>query len=67
MKTISQEVLSDYRVEELEERMPLTDLPILADHRLISNLPSRAEIYEEIFSETQTICQPLIPLYPDDL
>ena len=67
MKTISQEVLSDYRAEKLEARTPLVELPILADHHLISDLPNRAEIYEEIFSETQIICQPLIPLYPDDL
>jgi hypothetical protein len=66
MKTISQEVLSAYRAEKLEVRTPLVELPFLVGH-LINGLPSRAEIYEEIFSETQTICQLLIPLCPDDL
>jgi len=45
------EALANYRAEKLEARTPLIELPILAGHRLISDLPRRAEIYEEIFSE----------------
>ena len=61
------EALVAYRAERLKAQTPLIELPILAGHCLISDMPSRTEIYEEIFSETQTICQPLIPLCPDDL
>jgi len=51
------EALANYREERLEVKTPLVDLPILEGHRLISRLPSRAEIYEEIFSEQEPSSQ----------
>jgi hypothetical protein len=47
------EALATYREEKLEAKTPLVKLPILESHHLISRLPSRAEIYEEIFSEQE--------------
>ena len=47
------EALANYRAERLEVKTPLVDLPILEGHHLISRLPNRAEIYEEIFSEQE--------------
>ncbi len=42
------EAMAEYRVSKLSERSRLTDLPVLPGHRLIGNLPSREEIYDEI-------------------
>ena len=47
------EALAAYREEKLEAKTPLVELPILEGHRLINDLPSRAEIYKEIFSEQE--------------
>lgn len=44
------EAMARYRAEELEPRPPLRDLPVLAGPRLRTALPSRAELYDEIFS-----------------
>jgi hypothetical protein len=42
------EAIALYRAERLKDREPLTDLPVLAGHRLIRELPSRTEVWEEI-------------------
>ena len=39
-----------YRAEHLERRQRLDHLPVLAGHQPTGDLPSRAEIYEELFS-----------------
>ena len=43
------EAMAEYRVSKLRERSRLMDVPALPGHRLIENLPSREEIYDEIF------------------
>lgn len=42
------EAIALYRAERLEDREPLTDLPVLSGHRLIRELPSRTEVWDEI-------------------
>lgn len=48
------EAMAFYLAEKLEERRRLTDLPVLAGHRPLAELPSRAEIYDEIFSDEES-------------
>jgi hypothetical protein len=43
------EAMALFRQERLEERSRLTELPVLVGHRPLLSLPTRAEIYEEIF------------------
>jgi hypothetical protein len=43
------EAMAFYREHELQERTPLRDLPVLPGHRLVGRLPSRDEIYEEMY------------------
>jgi hypothetical protein len=44
------EAMALYREVKLEARTPLADLPSLAGHRLVTELPSRAETYDEAFA-----------------
>ncbi len=44
------EAMSFYRKQRLEKRMPLQDLPVLAGHRPLGELPDRAAVYDELFS-----------------
>jgi hypothetical protein len=39
-----------YRTERLERRTPLEELPLLTGHRPVESLPSRAELYDEVFA-----------------
>ena len=39
-------------------KAPLRDLPVLQGHRLIGELPSRADLYEEMFSDEVSNGQP---------
>ena len=43
------EAMSLYRKEHLDERSPVTGVPILVGHRPLQDVPGRVEIYEEIF------------------
>ena len=43
------EAMAEYRVSKLEETTRLTDLPVLPGHRVVSDLPSREELYDEVF------------------
>jgi hypothetical protein len=43
------EAMAEYRVSKLEEKTRLTDLPVLPGHRVISEPPSREELYDEMF------------------
>jgi hypothetical protein len=43
------EAMTYYRAEQLEARAPLDQIPVLAGHRLKTKLPSRSEIYDEVF------------------
>jgi len=45
------EAMSLYRTERIEQRTPLTDLPVLVGLRLVGELPTREEIYDEAFAE----------------
>lgn len=45
------EAMAVYRAEHLEQRPPLLDFPVLVGHRLVGELPSRVEIWDEIVSE----------------
>lgn len=45
------EAMALYRAERLDRRTPLEELPILLGHRPLLPLPSRAELYEEVFDE----------------
>jgi hypothetical protein len=47
------EAMAFYRSERLEARKPLTDLPILAGHKARTRLPSRTEIYDQVYSEKE--------------
>lgn len=43
------EAMSLYREQRLDEKSRLVTLPVLVGHRPLANLPTRAELYEEIF------------------
>lgn len=45
------EAMAFYRAERLERRTPLLDLPLLPGHRPVTDLPSREEVYDEIFDQ----------------
>ena len=44
------EAMSYYRQTKLEARTPLTDLPVLVGHQVVT-LPERSELYDELFAE----------------
>ena len=48
------EAMAFFRAEKLEERTRLTDLPVLAGHRPLGELPTRAEVYDEMFSDSES-------------
>lgn len=48
------EAMAFYRKERLEEKRRLLDLAALVGHRPLSNLPGRAELYDEIFGDETT-------------
>ena len=45
------EAMEVYRLERLERKTPLLDVPVLPGHRLVKDLPSRSELYDEAFEE----------------
>jgi hypothetical protein len=45
------EAMALYRAERLEERAPLRDLPVLVGHKPLTLLPTRAQVYEEVFTD----------------
>ena len=52
------EAMALYRVERLEERPRLTELPVVIGHRPLSALPGRDEVYDEIFSAHARVAEP---------
>jgi hypothetical protein len=51
VEQLLQETLASFQRETSAMRTPsLRDLPLYPGHRLVSDLPSRADLYEEIFS-----------------
>ena len=52
VEEVIQDTLASFQRETaVATRTPLRDLPLFPGHRPVADLPSRAEIYEEIFSE----------------
>jgi hypothetical protein len=45
------EAMARFRETELESRSPLRAVPVLPGHRLVGELPSRGELYDEVFAE----------------
>ncbi len=45
------EAMALYREERLERRTPLRSLRVLAGHRPTAPLPSREELYDEVFAD----------------
>jgi len=43
------EAMTRYRETELEPRRPLRSVPVLSGHRSAGRLPSRSDLYDEIF------------------
>ena len=52
------DAMAFYRREKLEERSRLVELPVLVGHRAVTVLPTRAEVYEEVFSGDHGIVAP---------
>ena len=48
------EAMSLYRREHIERRTPLRVIRTLAGHRLLGDLPTRTELYDEIFPPGRT-------------
>jgi hypothetical protein len=51
VQQLVQEILAAFQRESVESRKPLRDLPVLSGHRPVADLPGRADLYEEMFSE----------------
>ena len=47
------DAMAFYRQEQLDRRTPLEDIPVLAGHRPTGPLPTRSEIYDEIFGRDE--------------
>jgi uncharacterized protein (DUF1778 family) len=43
------EAMVHYRAEKLVERVRLTAVPVFAGHRSVRSLPSRHQVYAEVF------------------
>jgi hypothetical protein len=52
------EAMALYRVERLDEKSRLTELPVLIGHRPLSALPGRDEVYDEIFATDTRVAEP---------
>ncbi len=48
------EAMALYRKERLEDKSRLLEIPTLVGHRPLSNLPRRADLYDEIFGDETT-------------
>ena len=46
------EAMTFYRREKLSERSPLRELPVLAGHELVGDLPDHETVYEEMFDRS---------------
>ena len=43
------EAMALYRAERLDQKEPLKELPVLPGHRAVGQLPSRADVWDEVF------------------
>ena len=60
IEVLIREAIALYRGERLESREPLRDVPVLSGPRLVGDLPSRFEIYEEIFGSESSDTELLV-------
>jgi len=58
IEQLIQETLATFQREAAGTRKPLRELPLFPGHRLVADLPSRADLYEEIFSREDPSPQP---------
>jgi hypothetical protein len=49
VEQLLQEALTLFRSERIEGKAPLRDLPVFPGHRPVADLPSRADLYDEVF------------------
>lgn len=47
------EAMEVYQAERLEARKRVEEFPVFAGHRPLAPLPSRSEIYDEVYGEDQ--------------
>jgi hypothetical protein len=50
MRQLLHEMIAGFQRETVNRKSPLRDLPVLQGHRPLGDLPSRADLYEEMFS-----------------
>jgi len=58
MGQLLREAMTGVRRERIEKKAPLRDLPVLPGHRPLGDLPSRADLYDEIFPAESSNGQP---------
>lgn len=58
VQKLVKETLLSFQRKTVETRKPLRDLPVLHGHRPISDLPVRADLYEEMFSDESAKSRP---------
>ncbi len=58
VEQLIQDTLASFRRETAETRKPLRDLPVFPGHRAVADLPSRTELYEEMFSTEDSGSRP---------
>jgi len=58
MGQLLREAVTTFQREKVERKAPLRDLPVLPGHRPLADLPSRADLYEEMFSAEVSDEQP---------
>jgi hypothetical protein len=51
IEQLIQEALAFFRRGRIKARTPLRDLPVLPGHQPLTDFPSRAEIYDEMFDK----------------
>lgn len=58
VEQLIQETLASFQLAVGGARKPLRDLPVFPGHRLVTDLPSRASLYEEIFAREERVPRP---------
>jgi hypothetical protein len=58
VEQLLQEALAMFRSERIEGKAPLRDLPVFPGYRPLTGLPSRADLYDEVFETRDSRPQP---------
>lgn len=58
VEQLIQETLASFQRETAGAKKPLRDLPLFPGHRLVAGLPSRGDLYEEIFTREDLVRRP---------